>query len=46
MARHQYYCEECGKHRFDGLRIGRGNAQWGAPADRDVFVISLGEIYK
>ena len=32
--------------RYDGLRIGRGNTQLGAPADRDVFIISLGERYK
>lgn len=25
------------------IRIGRGNPKWGAPTDRDVFIIRLGE---
>lgn len=28
----------------NGIRIGRGNPDWGAPTDRDVFIISLGKI--
>lgn len=26
-------------HRIDCITIGRGNTKWGAPADRDVFII-------
>lgn len=29
--------------RIDGVRVGRGNVAWGAPADRDVIILSLGE---
>ena len=43
---HRGYTAKSMVFRFDGLRIGRGNTQWGAPADRDVFIISLGERYK
>jgi hypothetical protein len=28
----------------NGIRIGRGNPEWGAPTDRDVFILSLGKI--
>lgn len=27
-----------------GIRIGRGTPEWGAPTDRDVFILSLGKI--
>ena len=27
-----------------GIDIGMGNTDWGAPTDRDVFILSLGEI--
>lgn len=27
-----------------GIRIGRGNPEWGAPTDKDVFILSLGDI--
>ena len=27
------------------IRIGRGNTDWGAPEDTDVFIIKLGERY-
>ena len=27
-----------------GIRIGRGNPEWGAPTDRDVFILSLDKI--
>ena len=43
---HRGYTAKSMVFRFDGLRIGNGNTQWGAPADRDVFIISLGERYK
>lgn len=43
---HRGYLVKSMVFRYDGLRIGRGNTQWGAPADRDVFIISLGERYK
>ena len=26
-----------------GITIGRGNAEWGAPTDEDVFIIKLGK---
>ena len=26
-----------------GITIGRGNPKWGAPTDRDVFIIQLGK---
>ena len=26
-----------------GIRVGRGNPDWGAPTDKDVFIISLGK---
>lgn len=29
--------------RFNGVRIGKGNSEWGAP-DYPVFILSLGEI--
>jgi hypothetical protein len=28
----------------NGIRIGRGNPEWGAPTDRDVFILSLGKL--
>lgn len=27
-----------------GIRIGRGNPEWGAPTDKDVFILELGKI--
>lgn len=27
------------------ISIGRGNPEWGAPVDRDVFIIKLGEVF-
>ena len=27
-----------------GISVGRGNPEWGAPKDKDVFIIHLGEI--
>ena len=33
-------------YKIDEITIGRGNPYWGAPTDRDVFIISLGERYK
>ena len=32
-------------YKIDEITIGRGNPYWGAPTDRDVFIISLGERY-
>ena len=26
-------------HRIDSITVGRGNPAWGAPEDRDVFII-------
>ena len=30
---------------IDGITIGRGNPEWGAPKDRDVFIIRLGAVF-
>lgn len=30
---------------IDSISIGRGNPEWGAPVDRDVFIIRLGEVF-
>lgn len=30
---------------IEQLTIGRGNPEWGAPIDRDVFIIKLGEVF-
>ena len=29
--------------KIDKIIIGRGNPEWGAPTDKDVFIIKLGE---
>jgi len=33
------YTQRCIVRRIDSISIGRGNPQWGAPTDRDVFII-------
>lgn len=33
------YTKRCFIHRIDSITIGRGRADWGAPTDRDVFII-------
>lgn len=33
------YTKRCFIHRIDSITIGRGNPEWGAPTDRDVFII-------
>lgn len=43
---HRAYTAKTMVFRYDRLHIGRGKTQWGAPADRDVLIISLGERYK
>lgn len=30
---------------IEGISIGRGNPEWGAPTDRDVFIIHLGDVF-
>jgi hypothetical protein len=30
---------------IESISIGRGNPEWGAPADRDVFIIHLGDVF-
>lgn len=30
---------------IESITIGRGNPEWGAPTDRDVFIIRLGEVF-
>jgi len=43
-------CEMDGNHmpkiliESKGISIGRGNPDWGAPIDTDVFILSLGKI--
>ena len=31
--------------RIESITIGRGKPEWGAPTDRDVFIIKLGEVF-
>ena len=33
------YTKRCFINRIDSITIGRGNPEWGAPTDRDVFII-------
>lgn len=33
------YTKRCFIHKIDSITIGRGNPEWGAPIDRDVFII-------
>ena len=33
------YTQRCFINRIDSITIGRGNPEWGAPTDRDVFII-------
>lgn len=33
------YTQRCIIRRIDSISIGRGNPEWGAPLDRDVFII-------
>ena len=33
------YTNRCFIHRIDSITIGRGKPEWGAPTDRDVFII-------
>ena len=33
------YTQRCIIRRIDSITIGRGNPEWGAPVDRDVFII-------
>jgi hypothetical protein len=30
---------------IESISIGRGNPEWGAPVDRDVFIIRLGDVF-
>ena len=36
---HYGYTQRCFINRIDSITIGRGNPEWGAPTDRDVFII-------
>ena len=36
---HYGYTQRCFINRIDSITIGRGNPEWGTPADRDVFII-------
>ena len=33
------YTRRCFIHRIDSITIGKGNPEWGAPKDREVFII-------
>lgn len=33
-------------YKIDSIDIGRGNPNWGAPTDKEVFIIKLGEKVK
>lgn len=33
------YTKKCFIHKIDSITIGRGCPEWGAPTDRDVFII-------
>ena len=33
-------------YALDGIRIGRGKPEWGAPEDKDVFILKLGNKYE
>jgi len=37
------YTKKTMTYKIDSITIGRGNPDWGAPLDRDVFIITLGE---
>ena len=36
---HYGYTQRCFINRIDSITIGRGYTEWGAPIDRDVFII-------
>ena len=36
---HYGYTQRCFINRIDSITIGRGYPEWGAPTDRDVFII-------
>lgn len=40
---HKGYSNTTMVFQITGITIGRGRTEWGAPADRDVFIIKLGE---
>ena len=39
---HRAYTNTTMMREYRGLYIGRGNPDWGAPTDRDVFILALG----
>lgn len=40
---HRGYTNTTMLFKNEGITIGKGNPQWGAPTDREVFIIKLGE---
>ena len=36
---HYGYTKRCFIHKIDSITVGRGKPEWGAPTDRDVFII-------
>ena len=40
------YTKKTMTFKIDTITIGRGKPEWGAPIDRDVFIIKLGEKVK
>lgn len=41
---HRGYTMTTQTYKIDAIKIGRGNPEWGAPMDKDVIIIKLGEI--
>lgn len=40
---HRGYTNTIATFKNDGLNIGIGNIEWGAPKDKEVFIIKIGE---
>lgn len=40
---HKGYTSTTMTFKVEDIKIGRGNPEWGAPTDRPVFIIKLGE---
>ena len=43
---HRAYTNTTMELECKGIRIGRGKPEWGAPTDKDVYIISLGDFVK
>lgn len=40
---HRGYTNKTMTFQIESIRIGKGNPEWGAPTDRKVFIVKLGE---